>query len=103
MLGSTIPRKSADAGVPVADDEGQLLLDLKDLRAMLQNVADRSAERLKTLWQCVGPPRWAPSSAACCGFRSQGARTILRRNYVLDVHESAAHRCYRGRGMVNIL
>ena len=31
----------------VADDEGQLLLDLKDLRAMLQNVADRSAE-LKT-------------------------------------------------------
>src|SRR3546814_14181337 len=28
----------------VADDEGQLLLDLKDLRAMLQNVADRSSE-----------------------------------------------------------
>src|SRR3546814_9075358 len=31
----------------VADDEGQLLLDMKDLRAMLQNVADRSAELRK--------------------------------------------------------
>ncbi len=31
----------------VADDEGQLLLDLKDLRAMLQDVADRAAQ-LKT-------------------------------------------------------
>src|SRR5690606_37485194 len=28
----------------VADDEGQLLLDLKDLRAMLQDVASRAAE-----------------------------------------------------------
>src|SRR3546814_19793763 len=28
----------------VADDEGMLLLDMKDLRAMLQNVSDRSSE-----------------------------------------------------------
>lgn len=46
----------------VADDEGQLLLDLKDLRAMLQNVADRAAE-LKT--------RYGNVSSASVG-RSEG-------------------------------
>src|SRR3546814_11620033 len=43
----------------VADDEGQLLLDMKDLSAMLQNVADRSAE-LRTRYGNV----YSPSIAA---------------------------------------
>ena len=57
----------------VADDEGQLLLDLKDLRAMLQNVADRSAE-LKTRYGNVGRQRGAIQRSLLT-LESQGPRS----------------------------
>ena len=61
----------------VADDEGQLLLDLKDLRAMLQNVADRSAE-LKTRYGNVSAASVGAIQRSLLTLESQG-REILRR------------------------
>src|SRR5690606_5445297 len=49
MLGRMLELNDTQEGVlnvvfKVADDDGQLLLDLKDLRAMLHDVAGRSAQ-----------------------------------------------------------
>lgn len=57
----------------VADDEGQLLLDLKDLRAMLQNVADRAAE-LKTRYGNVSAASVGAISAACWRWSHKAPR-----------------------------
>jgi DNA helicase HerA-like ATPase len=48
----------------VADDNGLLLLDLKDLRAMLNYVADNAASLRPPSATSPRPPS-APSSAAC--------------------------------------
>src|SRR5690606_13641718 len=56
----------------VADDEGQLLLDLKDLRAMLQNVADRAAE-LKTQYGNVSSASVGAIQRSLLRLESQGA------------------------------
>jgi DNA helicase HerA-like ATPase len=48
----------------IADDNGLLLLDLKDLRAMIQHVGE-NAKTFTTEYGNVSPPRSAPSSAAC--------------------------------------
>ena len=58
----------------VADDEGQLLLDLKDLRAMLQNVADRSAE-LKTRYGNVSAASVGAIQRSLLTLESQGPRS----------------------------
>ncbi len=63
----------------VADDEGQLLLDLKDLRAMLQNVADRAAIPEDPLRQRVGRHR-----------RRHPARPAARWNPRARKHSSAS-------------
>ena len=83
----------------VADDNGLLLLDLKDLRAMLQFVGDNAA-KFKTEYGNISPPRSGRSSAACCRSSSRAARS------------SSASRCSRsttccrprdGKGVVNVL
>ena len=61
----------------VADDEGQLLLDLKDLRAMLQNVADRSAE-LKTRYGNVSAASVGAIQRSLLTLESQGAEVLRR-------------------------
>ena len=61
----------------VADDEGQLLLDLKDLRAMLQNVADRSAE-LKTRYGNVSAASVGAIQRSLLTLESQGPRVLRR-------------------------
>jgi DNA helicase HerA-like ATPase len=60
----------------VADDEGQLLLDLKDLRAMLQNVADRSAE-LKTRYGNVSSASVGAIQRGLLALESQGAEKFF--------------------------
>lgn len=84
----------------VADDEGQLLLDLKDLRAMLQNVADRSAE-LKTRYGNVSATTVGAIQRGLLTLESQGAINFFGEP-MLDVADLMRTDA-QGRGMVNIL
>lgn len=84
----------------VADDEGQLLLDLKDLRAMLQNVADRSAE-LKTRYGNVSATTVGAIQRGLLTLESQGAVNFFGEP-MLDVADLMRTDA-QGRGMVNIL
>lgn len=84
----------------VADDEGLLLLDMKDLRTMLQHVAERASELR---------PRYGNVSAASVGaiqrsllrLESQGAELFFGEP-MLEVHDLLRVDA-QGRGMVNIL
>ena len=66
----------------IADDNGLLLLDLKDLRAMLQYLGENARE-FTTEYATSAPPRWARSSAACCRSTNRAATS------------SSASRCSR--------
>lgn len=84
----------------LADDEGMLILDLKDLRAMLEHVADRATEVRK---------RYGNVSAASIGaiqrrllqLESQGADRFFGEP-MLDI-EDLMRVDGSGHGMVNIL
>ena len=84
----------------VADDEGQLLLDLKDLRAMLQNVADRSAE-LKTRYGNVSAASVGAIQRSLLTLESQGAEKFFGEP-MLDVADLMRTDA-QGRGIVNVL
>jgi hypothetical protein len=56
----------------IADDNGLLLLDLKDLRAMLQHVGE-NASQFTTEYGNISAASVGPSSAACCRSRSKAA------------------------------
>ena len=56
----------------IADDNGLLLLDLKDLRAMLQHVGD-NAKEFTTEYGNISAASVAPSSAGCCRSSSRAA------------------------------
>lgn len=84
----------------VADDEGQLLLDLKDLRAMLQNVADRAAE-LKTRYGNVSAASIGAIQRGLLALESQGAEKFFGEP-MLDVADLMRTDA-QGRGMVNVL
>ncbi|OWT68037.1 helicase HerA-like C-terminal domain-containing protein [Achromobacter sp. HZ28] len=84
----------------VADDEGQLLLDLKDLRAMLQNVADRSAE-LKTRYGNVSAASVGAIQRSLLTLESQGAEKFFGEP-MLDVADLMRTDA-QGRGLVSIL
>jgi hypothetical protein len=58
----------------IADDEGLLLLDLKDLRAMLQHVGDEAAKSRPNT-ATFQPLRSARSSAACSRSRTRARRS----------------------------
>jgi uncharacterized protein len=70
LLARVLKLNETQAGVlalvfKVADDHGLLLLDLKDLRAMLQDVGDR-AQELQTPATAMFPPQaWGRSSVVC--------------------------------------
>ena len=82
----------------VADDEGQLLLDLKDLRAMLQNVADRASE-LKTRYGNVSSASIGAIQRGLLALESQGAEKFFGEPMldVADLMRTDAQGC----GMVN--
>ncbi|MBV7486992.1 helicase HerA-like C-terminal domain-containing protein [Bordetella sp. BOR01] len=84
----------------VADDEGQLLLDLKDLRAMLQNVADRAAE-LKTRYGNVSSASVGAIQRSLLTLESQGAQQFFGEP-MLDVSDLMRTDA-QGRGFVSIL
>jgi DNA helicase HerA-like ATPase len=84
----------------VADDEGQLILDIKDLRAMLQNVADRAAE-LRTQYGNVSSASIGAIQRSLLQLETQGADQFFGEP-MLSVHDLV--RCNeKGQGMVNIL
>ncbi|MFW8080172.1 helicase HerA-like domain-containing protein, partial [Klebsiella pneumoniae] len=83
----------------VADDEGQLLLDLKDLRAMLQNVADRAAE-LKTRYGNVSAASVGAIQRGLLALESQGAEKFFGEP-MLDVADLMRTDA-QGRGIVNV-
>ncbi len=84
----------------VADDEGQLLLDMKDLRAMLQNVADRAAE-LRTRYGNVSAASVGAIQRRLLTLESQGGEKFFGEP-MLDIHDLIRVN-EKGQGMVNIL
>src|SRR3546814_1601523 len=84
----------------VADDEGQLLLDMKDLRAMLQNVADRSAE-LRTRYGNVSAASIGAIQRSLLRLESQGADQFFGEP-MLDIFDWIRTN-EKGQGIVNIL
>ncbi|ARP82498.1 ATP-binding protein [Bordetella genomosp. 8] len=84
----------------VADDEGLLLLDLKDLRAMLQDVADRAAE-LKTRYGNVSAATVGAIQRGLLRLESQGADDFFGEP-MLDIAD-LMRVDGEGRGVVSIL
>ncbi|MFA7436968.1 helicase HerA-like domain-containing protein [Castellaniella sp.] len=84
----------------VADDEGLLVLDLKDLRAMLQFVADHAAE-LRTRYGLVSAASIGAIQRSLLRLETEGADTFFGEP-MLDLFDWL-RTDGRGRGMINIL
>jgi uncharacterized protein len=84
----------------VADDQGLLLLDLKDLRAMLQHVGDHAAD-YKTKYGNVSAASIGAIQRAILGLEQQGAEKFFGEPALSldDFLQGAAD----GRGVINIL
>lgn len=84
----------------VADEEGMLLLDLKDLRAMLQAVSERAAE-LRPRYGNIAPASVGAIQRALLRLESQGADHFFGEPMlqIFDLMRTDAS----GRGVVNIL
>lgn len=84
----------------VADDEGMLLLDLKDLRAMLQYVSDR-AKDLRATYGNVSATSVGAIQRSLLRLESQGADKFFGEP-MLDLYD-LMRVDGKGQGMVNIL
>ncbi|MEM1104643.1 MAG: helicase HerA-like domain-containing protein, partial [Pseudomonadota bacterium] len=84
----------------LADDEGLLLLDLKDLRAMLGHVAERASE-LRTLYGNVSKASIGAIQRRLLTLEDQGARNFFGEP-ALDLHDFLQTDA-SGRGVINIL
>ncbi|NLY65550.1 MAG: DUF853 domain-containing protein [Alcaligenaceae bacterium] len=84
----------------VADDEGHLLLDMPDLRAMLQNVNERAAE-LRPVYGNISSASVGAIQRALLQLETQGADRFFGEP-MLDIHDLI--RCNaQGQGVVNVL
>ncbi|HEY6965926.1 MAG TPA: helicase HerA-like domain-containing protein, partial [Burkholderiales bacterium] len=83
----------------IADDHGLLLLDLKDLRAMLQHVGDHAAE-FKTEYGNVATASIGAIQRGLLALESQGATQFFGEPMldIADLMQTAG-----GKGVVNIL
>ena len=105
LLGRLLKLNDTQQGVlalvfRVADDNGWLLLDIKDLRAMLRFVADNQLE-FKTLYGNVSPASVGAIQRRLLSLEEQGGELLfgepnLQIDDLLQTDE-------RGYGMVNIL
>jgi DNA helicase HerA-like ATPase len=84
----------------VADDNGMLLLDLKDFRAMLQFVSDNAAE-IKTKYGNVAPATIGAIQRALLVLENQGANSFFAEP-ALDLNDFM-RKDRDGRGYINIL
>src|SRR5437879_7340664 len=83
----------------VADDSGMLLLDLKDLRAMLQHVGDNAAQ-FKTQYGNVSPASIGIIQRGLLALESQGGAQFFGEP-MLDIADLM--RSQNGKGVVSIL
>lgn len=84
----------------LADDEGQLILDMKDLRAMLQHVSDRRAE-IQGTYGNVSPATVGAIQRKLLELEVQGADKFFAEP-MLDIFD-LMRVDHNGNGMVNIL
>ena len=83
----------------IADDQGLLLLDLKDLRAMLQHVGDNAAQ-YKTEYGNVSTASVGAIQRGLLALESQGAAQFFGEP-MLDIADLMQSR--EGKGVVNVL
>src|SRR5204862_1609329 len=83
----------------IADDEGLLLLDLKDLRAMLQHVGDEAA-KYKTEYGNVSTASIGAIQRGVLALENQGAAQFFGEP-MLDIADLMQAR--DGKGVVNVL
>src|SRR5678816_3821610 len=104
LLGRMLGLNETQEGVlglvfKIADDEGLLLLDLKDLRAMLQYVGDNAAQ-FKTAYGNVSTASIGAIQRGLLALESQGGAKFLGEP-MLDIGDLMQTR--EGKGVVNIL
>src|SRR5205085_7422549 len=104
LLGRLLDLNDTQAGVlnivfKIADDSGLLLLDLKDLRAMLQYVAD-NADQFKTQYGNVSAASVGAIQRNLLQLETQGADKFFGEP-ALDLDDWI--QTQNGRGVVNIL
>src|SRR3954465_10058087 len=104
LLGRMLGLNETQEGVlqlvfKIADDNGLLLLDLKDLRAMLQHVGDHAAQ-FKTEYGNVSSATIGIIQRGLLGLESQGAAQFFGEP-MLDIADLMQTR--EGKGVVNIL
>lgn len=105
LLGRMLELNDTQEGVlnivfRVADDEGQLVLDLKDLRAMLQSVSERGSE-LRAQYGNISAASVGAIQRALLRLETEGADRFFGEP-ALDVMDWIRTDS-AGRGMVNIL
>jgi len=104
LLGRMLDLNETQEGVlslvfKIADDQGLLLLDLKDLRAMLQHVGDNAAQ-FKTAYGNVSTASVGAIQRGLLALESQGGAKFLGEP-MLDIGDLMQTR--DGKGVVNIL
>ena len=104
LLGRMLGLNETQEGVlglvfKIADDEGLLLLDLKDLRAMLQHVGDEAA-KYKTEYGNVSTASIGAIQRGLLALENQGATQFFGEP-MLDIADLMQTR--DGKGVVNIL
>ena len=105
LLGRMLNLNDTQAGVltmvfRIADDNGLLLLDLKDLRAMLQYVGDNAAQ-FKTRYGNVSPASVGAIQRGLLALEAQGGDRFFGEPMlnIDDLMQTDA----QGRGVVNVL
>jgi len=104
LLGRMLALNETQAGVlglvfKIADDNGLLLLDLKDLRAMLQHVGDNAA-KFKTQYGNVSTSSIGTIQRGLLQLESQGATQFFGEP-MLEIADLM--RVRDGKGVVNVL
>src|SRR3954464_2571064 len=104
LLGRLLDLNDTQAGVlnmvfKIADESGMLLLDLKDLRAMVQHVADHAAD-YKTQYGNVSAASAGAIQRNLLALESQGADKFFGEP-ALDLNDLL--QAQNGKGVINIL
>jgi uncharacterized protein len=104
LLGRMLGLNETQAGVlglvfKIADDQGLLILDLKDLRAMLQHVGDHAA-KYKTQYGNVTGSSIGAIQRGLLALESQGAAQFFGEP-MLEIDDLM--RVREGKGIVNVL
>src|SRR5436189_1407266 len=104
LLGRLLELNDTQEGVlnmvfKIADDNGLLLLDLKDMRAMLQYVAD-NADQFKTQYGNISAASAGAIQRNLLGLESQGADKFFGEP-ALDLDDLI--QTQNGKGVINIL